>query len=273
MQLKIKTPTFPQVIEFNFQELKQEITERASNYVNLVYSDDQIADAKKDRATLNKFVKALSDERIKINKECLKPYEDFEAKIKELDGIVSKAIKNIDDQVKSFEDKQKQDKLDAIKELWESIEHPEDLSLQHVYMEHWLNKSTSMNVIEDCMKDAVARFNNDMKTLANLPEFSFEAIEVYKNTHDINFALNEGIRLSEIQKRKEEAERQKAEADDIADIQKKIEEAGEVPVDLPVDLPEEPFKEWVSFKALLTIEEAFALRGFFETRNIEFETI
>ena len=38
MELKVKTPTFPEVIEFNFQELKQEITERASAYVNLVYT-------------------------------------------------------------------------------------------------------------------------------------------------------------------------------------------------------------------------------------------
>ena len=35
MELKVKTPTFPEVIEFNFEELKQEITERSSAYVNL----------------------------------------------------------------------------------------------------------------------------------------------------------------------------------------------------------------------------------------------
>jgi len=33
----------------------------------------------RDRAALNKFVKSLSDERIRVKKQCLKPYEEFES--------------------------------------------------------------------------------------------------------------------------------------------------------------------------------------------------
>ena len=148
MELKVTTPTFPEVIEFNFEDLKKEITERASAYVNLVYTDDQIKDAKNDRAALNKFVKALSDERIKVKKECMKPYEDFEAKIKELDGIVNKAIQNIDSQIKAVEEKEKDEKLAKIKELWESIEHPAEMQFEHVYEGKFLNKSVSMASVE-----------------------------------------------------------------------------------------------------------------------------
>lgn len=285
MELKVKTPTFPEVIEFNFDELKQEITERASTYANLVYSEEQIKDAKNDRATLNKFVKALSDERIKIKKECLKPYEDFEAKIKELDGIVSKAIANIDNQVKGYEEKQKQEKLEAIKAYWNEVlqadKVPEAVTFNQIFNEKWLNASVSMKSIQEAINFRLEQIENDIATLANLPEFGFEAVEVYKTTLDLNKALNEGRRLSEIQKRKAEAERLKAEMEAeqarlAAEVEaQKQEETQPVKEAFPADAmnPPEPPKQWVSFKALLTVDQAKELKRFFDDRCIEFEAI
>ena len=291
MELKVKTPTFPEVIEFNFEELKQEITERASTYVNLVYDEEQIQDAKKDRATLNKFVKALSDERIKIKKECLKPYEDFEAKIKELDGIVSKAIANIDNQVKGYEERQKQEKQTKISEYWCSVDHPEWLYIDMIHNNKWLNASVSMKSIQDEIDSRLEQIASDLATLANLPEFGFEAVEVYKTTLDLNKALNEGKRLSDIQKRKAEAERLKAEMEAeqarlAAEVEaQKQEETITAHVNVNVQTPdgkeyqmgtvdvEIPAKQWVSFKARLTVDQARELKRFFDDRAIEFEAI
>ena len=42
MELKINKPTFPDVIEFNFDELKAEITEKSKMYAKMVYTADQI---------------------------------------------------------------------------------------------------------------------------------------------------------------------------------------------------------------------------------------
>ena len=285
MELKVKAPTFPEVIEFNFDELKQEITERASTYVNLVYGEEQIQDAKKDRAKLNKFVKALSDERIKIKKECLKPYEDFEAKIKELDGIVSNAIANIDNQVKGYEEKQKQEKKAKIEEYWHEVlqadKVPEAVTFNQIFNEKWLNVSVSMKSIQDEIDSRLEQIASDLETLANLPEFGFEAVEVYKTTLDLNKALNEGKRLSDIQKRKAEAERLKAEMEAeqarlAAEVEAQKAEAVEpVKEAFPADAmnpPEQP-KQWVSFKALLTVDQARELKRFFDDRCIEFEAV
>lgn len=281
MELKIKEITFPEVIEFNFEELKQEITERASAYVNLVYTEEQIQDAKKDRANLNKFVKALSDERIKIKKDCLKPYEDFETKIKELDKIVNAAISNIDAQVKGYEEKLRQEKKDKIIELFASKNTYEFLSFDHVADAKWLNASTSMKSIEEAIDARLEQIANDLATLSNLPEFGFEASEVYKSTLDINRALNEGHRLSQIQKHKAEHEAEQARLAAEAEA-KKQEEAVEpvtteafkadamIPPEAPV-IP--PLPMWVAFKALLTVEQAKELKQFFNDRNIEFKAI
>lgn len=278
MELKVKAPTFPEVIEFNFDELKQEITERASTYVNLVYGEEQMQDAKKDRATLNKFVKALSDERIKIKKVCMKPYEDFEAKIKELDNIVNLAISNIDSQVKGYEEKQKQEKQTKISEYWCSVDHPEWLYLDMIHNNKWLNVSVSIKSIQEEIDSRLEQIENDLATLANLPEFGFEATEVYKITLDLGKAINEGQRLAEMAKRKAEAERLKAAREAEAEAWEQAErEAKKILSEeaFPADAmnPPEPPKQWISFKALLSVEDATALKDFFNSRKIEFEAV
>lgn len=253
MELIVKTPTFPQIIEFNYWELKEEIQKKASEYMNLVYTEDQIQDAKKDRATLNKFVKALSDERIKVKKECLKPYEDFEAKIKELDGIVNKAILNIDGQVKGFEEQKKEERKQAIVEYWNNQNKPYWLDLQQIFNEKWLNASVSIKTVCAEIDARFEQIAKDIETLSNLPEFAFEATEEYKWSLDLNKAITEGMRLSEIQKRKVEAE---SKAQPAASVEE-------------TDAP----RMWISFKANLSVQEAAELKTFFNSRNIEFEAI
>lgn len=277
MELRIEKITFPEVIEFNFDELRQEITNRVAMYTNMVYTEDQVKQAKADRANLNKFVKALSDERIKVKKQCMKPYEEFEAKVNELSKIVQEPIKMIDKQVKEYEEQKKRDKLDEITNFFNSTDHPEWLHISQIMNEKWLNASASMKSILGEIDSRLEQIKNDIATLSNLPEFSFEATEVYKSTLDINKALNEGHRLSEIQKRKTEheaeQERLKAEARPISPIGQAIasieRQAFERCINPPVE--EKLDRMWVSFKAYMTTEDALALKDFFESRQIEFK--
>ena len=285
MELRIEKITFPEVIEFNFEELKQEITNRVAMYANMVYTEDQVKQAKADRANLNKFVKALSDERIKVKKQCMKPYEEFEAKVNELSKIVQEPIKMIDKQVKEFEHQKQNEKLDKIKEYWSELlqadKIPEALTFAQIFSEKWLNTSVSMKSIQEEINSRLEQIEKDLATLSNLPEFGFEATEVYKTTLDINRALNEGHRLSEIQKRKAEHEaeqaRLKAEAEarpttPIGQAIESIErQAFERCINPPVE--EKLDRMWVSFKAYMTTEDAMALKAFFNSRQIEFKSI
>lgn len=280
MELKIKEITFPEVIEFNFDELKQEISNRVEMYRTLVYTEDQVKQAKADRANLNKFVKVLSDERIKVKKQCLQPYEAFEAKVNELAKIVQEPIALIDEQVKGYEEKQKQEKLDEITNFFNSTDHPEWLHIAQIMNDKWLNVSVSMKAVVAEMDARLEQIANDLATLSNLPEFGFEATEVYKTTLDLNRALNEGHRLSEIQKRKAEHEaeqlRKATEAEEIAKremLKQEFANAMNPPVEEVAATVEAPAKQWVKFAALMTTEDAFALKEFFNSRNIEFKAV
>ncbi len=41
MELRINTWKSPEVIDFNFEELKEEITNKSALYKNMVYTDEQ----------------------------------------------------------------------------------------------------------------------------------------------------------------------------------------------------------------------------------------
>ena len=273
MELKVKQITFPEVIEFNYDDLRQEIIEKVSMYTNLVYTDEQIKEAKSDRSKLNKFVKALSDERIRIKKECLKPYEDFEKKINELTAIVNEPIALIDKQVKEYEELKKSMKLANIQEYFDEVNTHDFLKLDDIMNHKWLNASVSMKSIHEEINERIKVVAQDIATLSTLPEFGFEATEVYKTTLDVNKAISEAKRMSEIAKAKAEAEVKKQEVkqtsfNDTESFDACVQECKKG----DKKATGQP-KQWVSFSAFLSTEDALALKEFFNSRNIEFKAI
>lgn len=289
MQLEVKEYQLPAEIQFNFDEIKAEISEKLQKFENLVYTDEQIKEAKADRSSLNKLKKALQDEKIRRKKEYLKPFEDFENKINEIIKLIDAPVGLIDKQVKEFEEKKKADKRTEIGAYWETTEHPEWLVLSKIFDERWLNATYTMKQIQADITGWINRVNSELETLEQLDSFSFEAIDVYKRSLDMNQAIAEGKRLADIQKRKEEAERRKAEIE----TEKKWEEMQKASAEAPqtstapsneeaeeIHTEEKKAEEtaqsgamWLNFSALLTIDQALKLKKFFEDNNIEFKKI
>lgn len=280
MELRVEPVTFPEVIQFNYEELKAEITSKVEMYKNLVYTDDQIKDAKADRATLNKLVKAMSDERIRIKRDCLKPYDEFERKIRELTDIVNEPVQLIDKQVKEFEQNKKKEKRKEIEALFETIGFQAFVKLEMIWDEKWLNASVSMKSIEEKMRERMYQIGTDIMTLNRLSEYAFEAVAVYKETLDMNRSIAEAQRMSDIAKQKAEAESRKKQEEERRAKEAEEKKVYETPVIIPEPVPEqqepertEPQKMEVRFAALLTTEDALALKEFFQSRNIEFRAI
>lgn len=281
MELKMEQYQLPERISFNFEELKQELEAKVGIYETMVYTDDQIKEAKADKANLNKLKKALNDERIRREKEYMIPFNGFKSQVNEIIAIIDKPVAVIDKQVKAYEDKQKQDKLDAITAYFNGTEHPGWLHLSQIMDEKWVNASVSMKSVREAMDARLDGIEIDLTTLHDLPEFGFEAAEVYKTTFDINKAIAEGHRLSEIAKAKaaHEAEQARLKAEEEARKAAFQDDAVNPPVEEVaateevVVPPAEPVKQWVSFAAFVTPEQALALKSFFLERGIEFKTI
>lgn len=275
MEIKVFDYQLPE-IGFNFEELKAEIAQSVEKYKSMIYGDDELREAKKDRATLNKLKTALEDECKRRKAEYMKPYEDFKKKVDELCAIIAEPIAAIDKQLKEAEDKRKADKRTEIGAYWTQLEKPaalDWLTLPRIFDEKWLNATVPMRAIQEEIDGWVYRVETELKTLSSLPEFSFEAIETYKTTLDLNKAISEGRRLADIQKRKAEAEAA-AKAAQAAQEKKPLPVADVTPAPQAINpaAADEP-KMKVSFVAMLTVSQAVELRAFFEERGIEFKAI
>ena len=281
MELKIYSPTADKQIEkikWNNEEIKKEVAQKLEYYKNVVYDETEIKEAKKDRASLKKFVEALENKRKEIKKQCLAPYEEFEKEEKEIIAMFSEATLSIDSQIKNFEQAKKDKKLDEIKGLFVSAEFPEWVSFEQIFDERWLNVSVSVKNIETQIKNAREQIDKDLEMLRALPDFAFEAEQIYKRTFNVQKAITEAKTAYELQKAKEKYE---AEQKQALEEQKNQDEQSspvptlvdEQPATTTETVHEEHKRAWLSFKANLTVDDALALKEFFNSRNIEFQLI
>ena len=220
MELKIYNPQadgFLKAIDWNFEELKEEITKKSSDYLNLVYSDDQIKDAKQDRANLRKLVTALEDKRKEIKKEVMLPYEDFAVKEKELVEIINGAIENIDTQVKGYEEGLRQEKLAKVKEIYKECIGDLDRTIpfDKIFKESWLNVSTTLKSIKEEIITIREKIDGDLKIInAENSPYIYEMKEEYLKDFDLMAAMAKKQQLEDTAKKKalyEEQKKQEAE--------------------------------------------------------------
>lgn len=280
MELKIISPQedgFIKEIRWNNEELKAEISEKMQEYKSLVFTAETIQDAKKDRAKLNKLRTAFEDERKKVKNRCMKPYEKFERQVEELTALIDEPIQLIDSQIKEVEENRKAQKRKEIEELFSGIGFQTFVTLEKIWDGKWLNVSVPMSRIEEQMKTRMYQIGNDVMTIKNLPEFSFEALEVYKKSLDLTMAIQEGQRLSEIQKRKaayEEEQRRKA-AEEAAKLQRASSPKKSAVVKKKQDMkkPEEmaePKIMKLDFRVWGTEEQIMGLRQYLIDNKIKF---
>lgn len=278
MELRVSEYQIPEAPDFNYDEVASWLAERTEAYKGMIYDETQISQAKQDRADLNRVKKALNDRRIQIEREYMAPVAEFKNRINELIAMIDEPAKLIDSQVKDFEQRKKEEKREQIGEMFEGIEQkPDWLKLEQIWNPKWLNATTSMKSISREISGAIETITENLNSLNSIEGFAFEAKEVYKQTLDMPRAIAEGRRLQDIQKRKEEEEARKAAE---AERQKKVDAIINNPTSQIInraEAREEAEKTqsatWVSFRALLTTEQALELNGFFRERGIRFEPI
>ena len=281
MELKINEVALPAPITFNYEELRAELLSKVSVYETMVYTEDQVKEAKADRAALNRLKKALNDERIRQEKDYMQPFNTFKAQVGELVKIIDKSVSVVDKQVKEFEEQQKQDKLLKIKEYFDGAfvygeAVNKNIPFEKILDSKWLNASVSMKSIQEAIDARMEQMAKDLAVIADLPSYAFEARECYMDTLDLAKAVSEAHRLqeqaekraaweAEQQKRKEEATEPKTE------IGKAIESTERQAFKRAVQ--HEPSRQWIGFQALLSADEARALGAWLRGNGIKYKAI
>lgn len=231
LELKIFSPQedgFIQKIDWNFDELKGAIKPKVDEYAAIVYGDDQIKEAKADRAKLNKLVDRIESERKRIKAQCMSPYTAFEKEVKELTGLIKTGISNIDGQIKAYEERQREDKLEKVHQIYaETVpdEMVDFVPFEKVFKDKYLLSGTTLKAVRTDIEELFLRIRGDMAIINGLPEYVFEAAERYKVTLDLSSAMAEVNRLRDAQERKEAFEQQRRQQE--AERQKQQEKEAE----------------------------------------------
>lgn len=233
-ELQVKVNNQLGKINFNYEEIKENLAEMMNIYKETKVTVDTVAKSKKDIATLRKIKTALNDRRIAIKKEYMVPYANFEVKVKELTGLIDKPIVLIDKQVKEFEEQERLEKIEKIKDIYkEEIGELESyLTLEKIYNAKWENKSTTLKSIREEVNTVVSSTQMAVDTIKGMnSEVEDNALEQFKS--DLSLAnaityinkhekMKAEILAREEQKRKEEEERKRREEEErIRELERK----------------------------------------------------
>ncbi len=215
MEIQIFNPTQAQPlpeISWNYAELRQQLEAGLASYKGLAYSDDQIGEAKKDRAKLNKLADAIDGKRKEMKALYLQPYEAFEAQAKELVGMVKATVKEIDNQVKAYEAARKEEKLRSIQEQYQAMigNLAELVPYERLHNPKWLNASAGMGAIRQELGNKIDRITVGLAAIDGLqlpPELAGPVKATFLQGFDLAAALAEKDRL---QRQQEELARYEA---------------------------------------------------------------
>ncbi len=209
-----KEDGFLRVIKWNKEELEAAVKQKIASYENIVYTDDNIKQAKADRAELNKLTKAIEERRKMVKKIINEPYDIFEAELKTILALIQEPVGIIDKQVKLFEDKKRDEKRKSIQKYYYEIigDLEEVLPFEKVFDNRYLNQTYKLAAVQTDIREKIEKVNTDLETIDSLEsKFKLNAKDVYIKTLDISKALAENKRLSELEEKLEAEKRRKAE--------------------------------------------------------------
>lgn len=204
MQIEIYTPTHGQPlppVEWNYEAVKQWISDGLAAYEGRVYTEDTVAEAKRDRANLNKLSKAIEDKRKELKSVYLTPYNSFEAQAKELVAMIKKQSDAIDAQVKAYDQKRRDEKLEKIKtELYAPMigDLAELVPYQRLHDPKWLNVTVSMGAVSEALAEKIERITAGLTALdkLSLPEdVAGDVKSVFLRNFDLAEAIAEKDRI------------------------------------------------------------------------------
>ena len=257
------------MLKWNFEELNRELDLRLERYHNLQYTEEQIAEAKKDRAGLNAFKKAMNDRKIELKKEFCEPYDDFASQVKQLIAKIDKASAGIDLQIKAYEEKEKAEKRAELERYW--TEHgPRQINvkLDRVFDEKWLNKSCRPSQWQTALGEIAEKIDSDVLAIAHFEDvdkMNF-CITEYQKTVDLGRTLAAWEDKQEADRQAAETrERMMREREEREARRKAESEAMRQILDAPM-----PELYTRAFKVQGTREQIIALGNFMKSENIKF---
>ena len=162
----------------NALQLREHVSATLERYTPENYSEDNVEQAKADRAILNKAAKELNDRRIQLEREWNAPLQEFKGIIGDTVKMIADGSAKIDAVVKVVESKAKAEKRAAIEELWER-KGITLLPLSKLWDERWLNKTKRLPAVEKEIGEKLLKIEAELDTLAAVDSEDGDVLRAY----------------------------------------------------------------------------------------------
>lgn len=242
LEFRLINPTegnFLRRIDWNKDELETAVKARVAAYQNVAYTEETMKEAKADRAELNKLAKRIEEGRKKVKDIVNEPYAVFEAELKEVTQIIKDATGPIDQQIKEFENRQKEEKKQKLLTIYQDNigELEEVLPFEKIFDQRYLNSTFSFAKASGEIKDKIQKVKTDLETINGMDsKYILNVKDVYVKTLDLSKAMAENKRLKELEEKleadriaKEEAEKKRLEKEAAEKAEAEAREVEEKP--------------------------------------------
>lgn len=244
------------------------------------YNDENIDQAKKDKAALNKAAKALNAKRLEIEKEFMKPFGEFKDIVNETVKLIGECSAKIDTVVKQNEQQYKDKKKATIKAYFDGM-NANLVDFKKVFKDAWLNKTVSMKAVCTDIDLILKGIDQDVETLRTFG-VDFDVLRTYyMDTLNITSTIQYANRLKEQRERakaaeearmKEEAER--AKQNSVNPFERARQQVtNEPPAFVEQAKAQGPELLTRTFTVTTTRENIIALGDFMNDNNIDFDKI
>jgi len=249
----------------NAKQIKALVENALPNYDISNYNESNIDLAKKDKAMLNKASKALNAKRLEFEKEFMKPFSEFKEIVTDTVKLISECSSKIDLVVKQSEQKYKDDKRKIVESLFAETGFTL-VTLDKIFEDKWLNKTTKKKDIKAEIESKVAKIKDDIVTLEAIGEDVHLLKSLYLDTLNINSTIQYANSL------KANREKVKAESEKVVAPVVQIQATPEPKREAVISAPQTDIYVR-AFKVSGTREDIIALGDFMNQRGIKFQKI
>ncbi|HAB66569.1 MAG TPA: hypothetical protein DCE23_04295 [Firmicutes bacterium] len=258
----------------NIAEVKKQALAMNEYYSKLIVTDDNLNDAKDEKANINKAKDKIAEYRKSIVSEFKKPIDLFEKLAKETEAILKETYDMINTQCNAYDERKKDEAKETLKRYFEEYKATKNLGFTQ-YEE--MNQSVGLSDISDKGSVAKKKYKEIDEFIDNIVK-DVDTIEAMDNAEEILVEYMKDRNLA--RSIKEVADRQKIInkiVENKATVVQAVVEEPKVILSAPVAQAaiQEESEELCEavFKVKTSYENITELVKFMKTKGIEYESI
>ena len=204
IEMQLMATVKPGTVSTNFEQFKEEVRrELEENYKTIVVSEEQIENARKARAKLNKAKDALKATMRSAQVENDEPLKVAKQQAKELEELLDDAIQTLDTQIKTIEERQRSERMrKATNLLATKIENKQDDKLSELcsgclgWMVNpkWANAGCSFTQVSNDCDEAIDKCRNALELLQG--PYRTQMLAEFQKTGDLAKAQLLGMQMT-----------------------------------------------------------------------------